>query len=134
MCPHTSSAAGEVLASTQARRCSLRDDYPSGGSTDGNRHIAPAQDAALIAAGEAAWDKAGCQQCHGASGKAARRRIPGRSKPAGHKARSRGADRDHILRPARNRDAGLARWRLYEAPLLRIPAGPARTKSWPSRS
>ena len=27
-----------------------------------------AQDAARIAAGEAAWDKAGCLQCHGASG------------------------------------------------------------------
>ncbi len=27
-----------------------------------------AQDAARLAAGEAAWDKAGCQQCHGASG------------------------------------------------------------------
>jgi mono/diheme cytochrome c family protein len=30
--------------------------------------IALAQDAALIAAGEAAWDKAGCEQCHGSSG------------------------------------------------------------------
>jgi mono/diheme cytochrome c family protein len=29
---------------------------------------ASAQDAARIAAGEAAWDKAGCLQCHGASG------------------------------------------------------------------
>ena len=27
-----------------------------------------AQDAARIAAGEAAWDKAGCLQCHGSSG------------------------------------------------------------------
>jgi mono/diheme cytochrome c family protein len=27
-----------------------------------------AQDAARLAAGEAAWDKAGCPQCHGASG------------------------------------------------------------------
>src|SRR5215470_11276160 len=27
-----------------------------------------AQDAARVAAGEAAWDKAGCLQCHGASG------------------------------------------------------------------
>jgi mono/diheme cytochrome c family protein len=27
-----------------------------------------AQDAARLAAGEAAWDKAGCLQCHGASG------------------------------------------------------------------
>jgi len=27
-----------------------------------------AQDAARMAAGEAAWDKAGCLQCHGASG------------------------------------------------------------------
>ena len=27
-----------------------------------------AQDAAHLAAGEAAWDKAGCPQCHGASG------------------------------------------------------------------
>src|SRR5215467_6228939 len=27
-----------------------------------------AQDAALLAAGEAAWDKAGCLQCHGAAG------------------------------------------------------------------
>jgi mono/diheme cytochrome c family protein len=29
---------------------------------------ASAQDAARLAAGEAAWDKAGCIQCHGASG------------------------------------------------------------------
>jgi mono/diheme cytochrome c family protein len=30
--------------------------------------IAAAQDAAQLAAGESAWDKAGCLQCHGASG------------------------------------------------------------------
>ena len=29
---------------------------------------ASAQDAARVAAGEAAWDKAGCLQCHGSSG------------------------------------------------------------------
>ena len=29
---------------------------------------ASAQDAARLTAGEAAWDKAGCAQCHGASG------------------------------------------------------------------
>jgi mono/diheme cytochrome c family protein len=31
-------------------------------------HSAFAQDAARLAAGEAAWDKAGCLQCHGAMG------------------------------------------------------------------
>jgi mono/diheme cytochrome c family protein len=30
--------------------------------------VTVAQDAARVAAGEAAWDKAGCLQCHGASG------------------------------------------------------------------
>jgi hypothetical protein len=33
---------------------------------------ARAQDAARLALGEAAWDKAGCPQCHGASGEGGR--------------------------------------------------------------
>jgi mono/diheme cytochrome c family protein len=48
-----------------------------------------AQDAARIAAGEAAWDKGGCLQCHGASGEGG----PGGEFPAGPSLRTTLLDR-----------------------------------------
>jgi mono/diheme cytochrome c family protein len=50
---------------------------------------ASAQDAARLAAGEAAWDKAGCIQCHGASGEGG----AGAEFPAGPSLRTTRLDR-----------------------------------------
>lgn len=52
-----------------------------------------AQDAARIAAGEAAWDKAGCLQCHGASGEGG----AGGEFPAGPSLRATLLDRSSLV-------------------------------------
>jgi mono/diheme cytochrome c family protein len=54
---------------------------------------ASAQDAARIAAGEAAWDKAGCLQCHGASGEGG----TGGEFPAGPSLRATRLDRATLV-------------------------------------
>jgi len=52
-----------------------------------------AQDAARLAAGEAAWDKAGCLQCHGAAGEGG----AGGEFPAGPSLRKTGLDRAALV-------------------------------------
>jgi len=52
-----------------------------------------AQDSARIAAGEAAWDKAGCLQCHGASGEGG----AGGEFPAGPSLRATQLDRSTLV-------------------------------------
>jgi Cytochrome C oxidase, cbb3-type, subunit III len=54
---------------------------------------ASAQDAARLAAGEAAWDKAGCLQCHGAAGEGG----PGGEFPAGPSLRKTRLDRAALV-------------------------------------
>src|SRR5262245_65446921 len=52
-----------------------------------------AQDEARLAAGEAAWDKAGCLQCHGSAGKGG----AGREFPAGPSLRKTRLDRAALV-------------------------------------
>ena len=52
-----------------------------------------AQDTARLAAGEAAWDKAGCLQCHGAAGEGG----AGGEFPAGPSLRKTGLDRAALV-------------------------------------
>ncbi|HLK82379.1 MAG TPA: c-type cytochrome [Xanthobacteraceae bacterium] len=54
---------------------------------------ASAQDAARLAAGEAAWDKAGCLQCHGSTGEGG----VGGEFPAGPSLRKTGLDRAALV-------------------------------------
>ena len=78
---------------------------------------ASAQSGPRLAAGEDAWDKAGCFECHGAAGEGGDgRRIPGRSEPA----REPGSTGRRWWRPSAaaasgHADAGVARRRLHEA-------------------
>ena len=84
-----------------------------------------AQDAARIAAGEAAWDKAGCLQCHGAAGEGG----TGGEFPAGPSLRTTRLDRATLVetiscgRPGTEMPAWLE-GAYTEVACYRIPKGP----------
>ena len=85
-----------------------------------------AQDAARLAAGEAAWDKAGCLQCHGASGEGG----TGGEFPAGPSLRATRLDRSTLVdtiscgRPGSEMPAWLD-GAYTEVACYGIPKGPA---------
>ena len=87
-----------------------------------------AQDAARIAAGEAAWDKAGCLQCHGASGEGG----VGGEFPAGPSLKATLLDRATLVdtiscgRPGTEMPAWL-KGAYTEVSCYRIPKGPPPT-------
>src|SRR5258707_15888393 len=87
-----------------------------------------AQDAARIAAGEAAWDKAGCLQCHGASGEGG----TGGEFPAGPSLRATRLDRSTLVdtiscgRPGTEMPAWLE-GAYTEVACYGIPKGPSPT-------
>src|SRR5882762_2077901 len=85
-----------------------------------------AQDGARLAAGEGAWDKAGCPQCHGASGEGG----PGGEFPAGPSLRKTRLDRAALTetiscgRPGTEMPAWLD-GAYTQRPCYGFPAGPA---------
>jgi mono/diheme cytochrome c family protein len=87
---------------------------------------ASAQDAARLAAGESAWDKAGCLQCHGASGEGG----TGGEFPAGPSLRKTRLDRSAL---ATTISCGLPGTEMpawldgayTQTPCYGFPAGPA---------
>jgi mono/diheme cytochrome c family protein len=84
-----------------------------------------AQDAGRLAAGEAAWDKAGCPQCHGASGEGG----TGGEFPAGPSLRKTLLDRTALAETIRcgRLDTQMPAWlngAYTEIPCYGLPKGP----------
>ena len=84
-----------------------------------------AQDAGRVAAGEAAWDKAGCPQCHGASGEGG----AGGESPAGPSLRKTLLDRMALAETIRcgRPDTQMPAWldgAYTEIPCYGLPKGP----------
>jgi mono/diheme cytochrome c family protein len=88
--------------------------------------VAWAQGTARVAAGEDAWDKAGCFECHGTSGEGG----PGGEFPAGPSLRATRLDRADLVetiscgRPGTPMPAWLER-AYTERPCYGLPKGPA---------